>query len=272
MEWKDKRDAVVAAHEARRGTGAAGDNRSPSPRSETAHASGRNHAPLRLQVKVSAEQDFQGDPTLAMIRQKIGTEWWADYRDVIPGWLKPHLSLEPAASQIRTYNVKILPGFLQTEQYASKAVRHDPNKLPQALNNRLVEFQMRRQQLLVHPDAPRLWSIIDEIALRRQFGDPRIMHTQLEHLINLAEQPGITIQILPLNSSIYSAPREPITLLRFRQEDLPDIVHIELLDSALYVHHPDETGLYRIALSRLSSEALKPADSTVFLHQILRET
>lgn len=272
VEWKAKRDAVVAAHEVRRGTGAAGGNRNPSSRSETAHASGRNHAPVRLQVKVSAEQDFQGDPVLAMIRQRIGTEWWAEYHDVIPGWLGPYLSLEPAASQLRTYNSKILPGFLQTEQYASKAVQHDPNKLPQTLNSRLVDLQMRRQQLLVRSGAPRLWSIIDEIALRRQFGDPGIMRTQLEHLISLAEHPCITIQILPLNSSIYSAPREPIALLRFHQQDLPDVVQIELIDSALYVHHPDETGLIRMALSRLGSEALKPSDSKIFLHQILRET
>jgi hypothetical protein len=272
LEWKAKHDDVMAVYEASRATAPTGDRENASPRAETGQASGRNRAPLRHQVQVCAEQDFQGDPMLAMIRQEIGTEWWAEYRNAIPGWFRPYLSVEPAASQIRTYNVEVLPGFLQTEQYANEAVPLGPYKIPQAGASRVVELHMHRQQFLLQPDAPRLWAIIEETALRRRLGGPRVMRTQLQHLIDLAEQPNITIQVLPLNSSIYSAPRGPTILLRFRQQSLPDIVYIEGPNSALYVHHPNETGRYRVALSRLASEALKPADSVVFLHQVLRET
>jgi hypothetical protein len=272
LDWKVKHDAVMAVYEADRGTGTTTDSRSSlSTRSETGHPSGPGHAPLSPQVRVCTEQDFQDDPVLAMMRQRIGTELWTDYQEAIPGWLGPYLSLEQAASQIRTHNVEVLPDLLQTEQYANEALLLDPYKIPQAGASRLVELHMRRLQLLLQPDAPRLWAIIDETALHRRLGGPRVMRTQLEHLIDLAEQPNIIIQILPFNSSAYSAPHGPITLLRFHQQSLPDVVYIEQLDSALYIHHPDETARYRIALSRLGSEALRPTDSAVFLHQILRE-
>lgn len=273
LEWKAKHDAVMAAYEAHRDGHTTGRGESPPPRSKNGQASGHSHTRHRLPAPVFSEQDFQDDPVLATVRREIGTEWWASYQDdAIPGWFKPYLSLEPAASQIRTYDTAVVPGFLQTEQYASEAIQLGSYCLPPARANRLVELRMRRQQLLVQPDAPQLWVIIDETALRRQLGGPRTMRAQILHLINLADRPNITIQVIPVNSSIHSAPGGPIILLRFRQPDLPDVVYIEHLNSALYHHHPDETWPYRTALSHLGSGALKPSESAVFLHQILRET
>jgi Domain of unknown function (DUF5753) len=269
-EWKAKYDAVMATHDAQQRADASASGESPAWPPVTGRAFRRSRMSSQPPRAIANETDFRADPVLNMLWRFVGTRWWDSYGDAIPGWFKPYLSLEPAAVQIRTYDMGV-PGVLQTWEYASEAVRLTPHEPTPAAASHLAELRMRRQQLLVRPDGPRQWVIIDEMALHRQLGGPRIMRAQIRRLIDLADHPNITIQILPLNSSIHSASAGPITLLRFREYNSPDIVYLEHHSSAYYLHDPDETGRYRKVLSRLATEALKPEASTVFLYQILRE-
>ena len=129
---------------------------------------------------------------------------------------------------------------------------------------------MRRRQLLHRADAPRLWAIVDESVLLRVLGSPAVMHEQLEYLVEMAQRPHVTVQIVPLDVTNASAPAIPITYLRFGGVDLPDIVYLEHIKSAAFLEDRDETEEYRLALDRLGDEALDPRESLERLRETMK--
>jgi transcriptional regulator with XRE-family HTH domain len=208
---------------------------------------------------------------LAMARRANTQGWWHDYGDVIPGWLEPYLGLEAAASVIRSYEPQFVPGLLQTRDYAWALIRLGLDDLSEAEVERRVGLRMRRQQLLHRPAPPRLWAVIDEAALRRPTGGPATMRAQLRHLIETAELPHVTIQVLPF--SVGSIPvGVPITLLRFPEGELPDVVYAEQLTGALYLDKPAETELHRHVMNRLGTAAASQKETAAILGRILEET
>ena len=208
---------------------------------------------------------------LAMARQANAQGWWHAYSDVIPGWLEPYLGLEAAASLIRSYEAHFVPGLLQTRDYAHALIRAGLDDLSEAQVDRLVSLRMRRQQLLHQPAPPRLWAVIDEAALRRPIGGAATMRAQLRQLIETAELPHVTIQVLPF--SVDSTPvGVPITVLRFPEGELPDVVYAEQLAGALYFEKPADTELYRHVMNRLATAAAPQKATAAILARILEET
>ncbi|MEY9997807.1 hypothetical protein ABIE67_009926 [Streptomyces sp. V4I8] len=112
-----------------------------------------------------------------------------------------------------------------------------------------------------------MWAIVDESVLLRVLGSREVMRAQLEHLVEMAQRPHVTVQIVPLDVTNASAPAMPITYLRFGGADLPDIVYLEHIKSAAFLEDRDETEEYRLALDRLGDEALTPDDSLDRLRQ-----
>jgi transcriptional regulator with XRE-family HTH domain len=208
---------------------------------------------------------------LAMAKQANAQGWWHAYSDVIPGWLEPYIGLEQAASIIRSYEIQFVPGLVQTRDYADAVIRFGQAGVPEAEVERRVELRMRRQQILRQPDAPHLWAVIDEAALRRPIGGAETMRAQIRQLIELAELPHVTIQVLPLRAA--SVPVGiPITLLRFPQGELPDVVYVEQFTSALYLDRPADTEPYRHVLNRLGTAAQPRSATAAILRLILGET
>jgi hypothetical protein len=136
---------------------------------------------------------------------------------------------------------------------------------------RRVELRRHRARLLFRPDAPQLWAVIDESVLLRVLGSTEVMREQLAHLVEMAERPNVTLQIVPLNVTNASAPAIPVTYLRFGGLDLPDVVYLEHIKSANFLEDLDETEEYRIALDRLADEALKPRDSLELLRTTMEQ-
>jgi hypothetical protein len=132
-------------------------------------------------------------------------------------------------------------------------------------------LRMRRRQLLGRPDTPQLWAIIDESVLMRVLGSREVMREQLEHLVEMAQYPHVTLQFVPLDVTNASAPAIPVTYLRFGGLDLPDIVYLEHIRSANFLEDRDETEEYRMALDRLADEALNPRESVALLQRTLEE-
>ncbi|MBL1069217.1 DUF5753 domain-containing protein, partial [Streptomyces sp. 7-21] len=172
---------------------------------------------------------------LALARQASTPGWWHKYSDVLPSWFETLIGLEDAASLIRTYEVQFVPGLLQTPDYARACVRLGHPRATEREVDRRVELRLRRQELLQRPHAPKLWAVVDEAALRRPLGGPRAMRQQLDHLRTMAERPNITLQIAPFRIGGVAAAGGPVTILRFQEPDLPDIVYLEQLNSALYL-------------------------------------
>ena len=205
---------------------------------------------------------------LALARQANTPGWWHTYGDLLPTWFQSYLGLESAAALIRTYEVQFVPGLLQTRDYAKAVVLlcHD-GKAPEDVERR-VDLRMARQQLLARPDA-RLWAVVDEAALRRPIGGPDVMRAQIASLIDATRLSNVTLQIVPFGVGGHAAAGGAFTILRFADQDLPDVVYIEQLASALYLDKRDDVDHYAAAMERLCVQAEPPNRTPEVLARIL---
>ncbi|MET7282721.1 helix-turn-helix transcriptional regulator [Kribbella sp. NPDC005582] len=181
--------------------------------------------------------------------------WWSRYGDVMPTWFTNYVGLEVAATLIRTYEVMFVPGLLQTEEYARAVVQLGKSYLPDDEVAQRVALRVTRQQILTRTSPVRLWVVIDESVLHRPVGGPEILRNQIEHLMKLAQEPNITLQIMPFSSVGYPGAGGAFSILRFPDGDLPDIVYIEHAASALYLDKLEEVDEYAAIMEGLTIAA-----------------
>ncbi|MFI9508543.1 helix-turn-helix domain-containing protein [Nocardia sp. NPDC052566] len=195
---------------------------------------------------------------LELARQANEPGWWHRYSDLLPSWFGTYLGLEQAASKIRTYEAHLVPGLLQTPDYARAVVSLG---YEDADTDRRVAMRQKRQEILFRTDPPIIWAVIDEAALHRHVGGPRVHKDQLEQLIKFAELPHVTIQVLPYSAGEHAAAGSSFSILRFTEQELPDIVYLEHLTSALYLDRRQDLALYLSVMDRLSVQAERPERS-----------
>ncbi len=196
--------------------------------------------------------------------------WWHDYSDVLPNWFEAYIGLEEAASQIRSYQVQFVPGLLQTEDYA-RGVTMLAYSHPREINRRVSLRLARQAAVLDRPEPPSLWVVLDEAVLRRPIGGVNAMRAQLKHLIEISQRPNITIQVLPFSAGGHPVTWGPFSVLRFAEYDLPDVVYLEQLTSALYLDKPDVVDSYLAVMERLCIDAATPAASVKMLRAALKD-
>jgi transcriptional regulator with XRE-family HTH domain len=206
-----------------------------------------------------------------LARRASAPGWWHDYSDVLPSWFEAYVGLEEAATQIRAYEVQFVPGLLQTEEYSRAVTLLGHTEAPPSEIERRVRLRMARQALLERPDPPNLWVVLDEALLRRPAGSPAVMREQLKHLLSMAERPNVTLQIIPFQAGGHAAAGGPFSILRFAQPDLPDVVYLEQLTSALYLDKPDVVDSYLRVMERLCLEAVEPPESLDAIAEILKD-
>jgi transcriptional regulator with XRE-family HTH domain len=226
----------------------------------------RDVADLLTLYGVTDERERDTLQTLAMRASAVG--WWREYADVLPSWLDALVGLEDAASQIRAYEVQFVPGLLQTDEYASGVVMLQYSN-PQEINRR-VALRMERQAVLARSDPPSLEVVLDEAVLRRAIGGSRAMRGQLEHLLEVAERPNVTIQVIPFRAGGHAAAGGAFSLLHFAESDLPDVVYMEQLTGAQYLDNPDTVVGYRAVMDELCGESLDKASSLELISSVLR--
>lgn len=208
------------------------------------------------------------DRLLALAREANAPGWWHRYNDVLPVWFQPYIGLEAAASMIRNYEVQFIPGLLQTRDYARAVVRLGFGRSPADEIERRVDVRMARQQVLTKPDAPQFWALIDEGALRRPIGGIEVMKGQLEALIQATAMPHVVVQVVPFHVGGHAAAGGAFSILRFAEPDLPDVVYVEQLTSALYLDKRDDLDQYAIVMETLSIEAAPPEQTPEILQRI----
>jgi hypothetical protein len=135
-----------------------------------------------------------------------------------------------------------------------------------------VGLRLKRQELLASSRPPQVWVVIDEGALRRPVGGRAVMRGQLNRLIEVAELRHVTIQVVPFSRGGHAAAGGSFTVLRFGDDDVPDVVYIEQLTSALYLDKREDVDHYLEIMNHLSTEALTPAQTARFLAEIIKET
>ncbi|GLW73627.1 transcriptional regulator [Kitasatospora phosalacinea] len=207
---------------------------------------------------------------LALVREANKSGWWHSYNDVLPNWFQTYIGLEEAAALIRTYEVQFVPGLLQCEEYARAIFAQNRPALDEEEIDRRVALRTRRQKLLTEGRGPKLWAVIDEAALRRPVGGPEVMRAQLEHLVELADYPSVVVQVMPFRFGAHAGESGAFSVLRFPEQDLPDVVYVEQLTSALYLDKRDDVDEYLQVMERLCVDSLTPQQTLDLLHSILK--
>jgi transcriptional regulator with XRE-family HTH domain len=208
---------------------------------------------------------------LALARQANTPGWWAKYGDVLPDWFEAYLRLEAVASVIRSFELQFVHGLFQTEEYARAVTVLGHKASPADEIDRRVGLRMKRQDVFNRPEPPVVWSVMDEAVLQRPLGNRKVMRAQIERLIEVALLPHVTMQVMPFRRGGHAGAGGSFTVLRFGEPDLPDVVYIEQLTSALYLERRADVDHYMEVVNRLSAEALTPSGTIRFLKEIIRD-
>jgi transcriptional regulator with XRE-family HTH domain len=209
---------------------------------------------------------------IALASRSREPEWWTQYSDILPDWFEAYLGLESAATAIRSFENQFVPGLFQTGDYARAVTRLGHQTAPGGEIERRVRLRLARQDLLSRTRRPRIWAVMDEAVLRRPIGGTAVMRAQLFRLIEVARLPGVRLQVVPFTRGGHAAASGSFTILRFEERDLPDVVYIEQLTSAVYLDQRPDVEHYLEVVDQLSGEALTPAATALFIEQVTKET
>ena len=211
------------------------------------------------------------DSLIQLTREANATPWWQKYQDAAPDWFGLYVGLEEAAQLIRVYEVQFVPGLLQTEDYARAVVMQGAPGLEPEEVERRVALRRGRQKLLTRDNPPRLWAIVDEAALRRPMGGKDVLAGQIQRLMDLVNEPNITLQVMPFKYGGHAAEGGAFHIMRFPEADLPDMVYVEYLTGALYIEKPEEVERYAAVMERLSVAGTSPERTREVLAGLLKE-
>jgi transcriptional regulator with XRE-family HTH domain len=229
----------------------------------------RDVADLLTLYGVSDEHEREA--LLALARDANTPGWWHRYGDILPNWFQSYLGLEAAAALIRSYEVQFVHGLLQTRDYARAVIMLGHGTAPADELERRINLRMARQSVLTRTDPPQLWVVLDEAALRRPVGGPEVMRAQIEALVDATRLPNVRIQIVPFEFGGHAAAGGSFTILRFPDQELPDVVYIEHLTSALYLDKREDLDQYASAMERVCVEAEPPSRTPEILGRILKD-
>jgi transcriptional regulator with XRE-family HTH domain len=204
---------------------------------------------------------------LSLASQANRPGWWYRFNDILPPWFQSYIGLEEAAESIRVYEPQFVPGLLQTEAYATTVFTL--GDVPPEELDRYVAVRKERQRRFAEGNL-RLWVILDEEVLRRPVGDAGVMREQLVHLLAASRKHNLILQIIPRGICGHAAP-SAFSILRFPDPDLPDIVYVEQLTSALYLDKRPEVDRYLLAMERMSILGTDPRTSMRMIENILEE-
>lgn len=212
---------------------------------------------------------------LTLAEESTQRGWWESYSDILTEDHLAYIALEAGAASVLQWQTMVIPGLLQTEQYAREIFSgyRSVRALPPTVIERRVQTRVIRQRQLAGDPPMGLAAIVDEAVLRRQWGDRSAMYKQLQHLAAAAEQPNVTLRILPLAGPKGLAV-DSFQILEFgraHETRLPDVVSIETFGGYLYIGGETDTFEFRRAFEHLAQESLGPEDSREFILHTARQ-
>jgi transcriptional regulator with XRE-family HTH domain len=198
--------------------------------------------------------------------------WWSVYRDLAPPGLVQLIGYEAASFIVRNFETLLVPGLLQTEEYARAVIGTLEEGAAADRVRTLVEIRMRRQEQLDREDPPLLFFILDEAVVRRLMGGRDVMCRQLRHLIEMARKPNVTIQIVPFSASTHPGLRGPFVIVEFPDPGDDDVLFLEALFGELVSRDdPEEVSTYLVLFEQLRKLSLGPSDSVAYLEKVAHE-
>ncbi|MFI9361972.1 helix-turn-helix domain-containing protein [Kitasatospora sp. NPDC053057] len=198
--------------------------------------------------------------------------WWQPYSDVITQHYASFISFEAEAVSIRNFESSLVPGLLQTADYARALIRQLESEATSDEVNALVDVRLARQNATLRREDPlKLWAIVDEAALRRLIGSQAIMAKQLQQLAAVSKEPHVTLQVVPFSAGAHAGIHGSFAVLEFPVRGDLDVVYTEALTSSLYLERDNDVAAYDQAFDRLRAAALDVAPSRRLIAQIAKE-
>ncbi|CAL9637275.1 helix-turn-helix domain-containing protein [Streptomyces sp. enrichment culture] len=232
-------------------------------------ASGVKPADLRLLLDAYEVRDRHLRELLLILAGSEETSgrhrWWHAYRGVLPPTYRDFISLESQASAMRTLETTVVPGLLQTAEYARAVTRAAVKDLDEDRLDTLVEVRLARQDVLRSDPPLALSAVLDEAVLRREVGGPGVMARQRRRLIEAARLPQVRLQVLPFTAGAHIGLTGPFVIFSFPSTSDLDVVVLDQLTSSLYLERKEDLMAYSEAFSTLQFHALSPEDSLDYI-------
>ena len=200
---------------------------------------------------------------LARVARQRG--WWQAFTDVVPPGSDRFLGLEDGAITIGQHSTSLVPGLLQTRDYAAALIGSVPGIDP-GLAARRVELRRRRQQLLQRADPPRLQVVLDEAVLWRRIGENEVFAAQLRHLLAMSERPGVDVRVVPFTAATHPGLGVSFTVFGLDPGGTDIVVFREALDANSFLDDPADVAVYTAALAAAAAVAVSPVQS----HELVR--
>jgi transcriptional regulator with XRE-family HTH domain len=198
------------------------------------------------------------DELLSWAREGRQRGWWHPHKKLLGEQYTGYIGLEAEAATVLTFETLMMPGLLQTPDYARAIIQGWQAEIDAEAVHRRVEVRTRRQEILTRePDPLRLWAVMDEAVLHRRVGNAEIMQAQMHHLLQVAELPRVTLQVIPFEAGAHPGAAGPFSILQF--PDLaPEAVYVENLAGELYVERLEQVEEFRRGFRQLTAVALSP--------------
>ena len=205
---------------------------------------------------------------IALGRVARERSWWTAYRELASRSALQLIEYEAAALISRNFQLSVVPGLLQTGEYARAVLtNNNPESTPAEIDS-LVNIRMRRQEVLVRADPPQFFFILDEAVVRRLVGGMAVMRGQVQRLAEVAAQPNVTIEVVPFTAGMHAGTLGPFVIYEFPDDADEDTVYLENHEGDL-IHRddPEEIVAYRVRFERLRELSLGPKGSQRFLEK-----
>lgn len=198
--------------------------------------------------------------------------WWAPARKSLKKGFADYLSLERDAQAIREYQSTLVPGVLQTREYATAITRRSIVGESDADVGQIVDVRMSRKARLTDEESPvEYMAVVDEAVVRRSVGSAAVMRGQLEHLLEMGERPNVQLRLVPFAVGAHAAMNGTFTLFEF-PEPHPTVVYVENTTRGLASDEESDVQPYTMVWGSLNATALDSAESAAFLAEVLDET
>lgn len=237
-------------------------------RIETAHI-GIRRSDLERLLALYRVSEVDRDRLLALAGQARQRAWWEAYGDSLASAYETFIGFEAEASAIYNFEAQVVPGLLQTAEYARAVTQIEHTTEPDLVGQR-VAVRMARQAIMTREPPPRFWAILDEALLRRPIGGTDVMRRQLLRLVEHGERTNITIQVLPFEAGSHRGLTGSFVVLEFAGREENPIVYCDGMTGGVIRSRPEDLRTYFMSFEALRSVSMNPADSMDFIAAIAR--
>jgi transcriptional regulator with XRE-family HTH domain len=236
-------------------------------RIETGHTSATPRD-VRDMLRIYGVVGTESDELVQIAREARQKGWWHPYSTVLTG---AYVGLEAAAGSVRAYEQQVVPGLLQTEDYAKAMIRAARPDITVEEVNQRVRVRLGRQSLLSQDDPIDLWVVLDEAVVSRPVGGDAVMRAQLARLVEASDLPNVTLQILPFEVGAHAGMDGTFSILDFPEPGDPDVVYAENATGGLFLEKDDELQKYIFIFDHIRAAAMRPEESVALIAKLAEE-